>query len=430
MTNLAIIGGTGIMAKYTARALAPKCGKVYVSSRTPSEIDVLYPEDKYVTAQSPEEAVRDADFVVFCVPTERIGEYMQKVLPYCKKGAIISGQTSRKTPEADAFDRHMIGNAQSGLELVTIHTMCNPEVSDASKEILGIIRHRSSWEAYKRAREFYGDISEHIEEFESVDEHDTRVANTQINTSRTFLSIASAFAKVGCFPWANEIYSTAFDEMKFSLAMRVASQPAHVYRGIQFGSQHGKDIVSHAIKVERGLYRMIVGGKRKEYRQRVLAAKKRLFGDGKAEPILSDEAMLQFGALSSEKHNSHFSPVQYAVALAESGRGLFEDMKATTPMHTSLVGLTDRLFIAGDELEIAIAAPFEIPGLKADDLDFHDEIGGWSDALLFDNEAAYNSRHAKMRERIDEPGTAEHVKKSRRRSKEVVRVCREAMMPG
>ncbi len=424
--KLSIIG-LGTMGEYCLKELSHKVETVYIKSgKHPAKIEkICHGHDirNYKIASGDCDAVKDSDFVLFCVPTYSIHEKMLQILPYCKKGAIISGQTSRKTPEAKAFDKYFNSNSSCGLEMVTIHTMCDPLKSDAHKEILGIIRHNSSDKAYERAREFYGSISEHIEEFDSVEEHDTMIANTQIDTSRTFLSIAGAFADVGCFPSLNKTYSSAFDKMKFSLAMRVASQPSHVYSGIQFGSEYGKKIVKHAIAVESSLYRMIVSNRKKEYRQRVLAAKEKLFGEKILEPILGDDVMKQFGNIAVDDPNSDFSIIQRAVTSAESGRDIFKDLKATTPMHTSLVCLIDRLFNTEDALERAISAPFNNPGLRSDDLDFHDQIQGWSGALLHDSIEAYNSRHKDMREKLDDKLLKEQVDKS----KQVIKVCRESM---
>lgn len=428
MTKLAVFG-TGIMGEYSIRELAPKCDKVYISSSKEKDaLKRMFPGERFVFADTYKQAVEDADFVLFCVPTHTVHDYMMQVLPHCKKGAVVSGQTSRKTPEAEAFDKFMADNPQSGLELVTIHSMCNPaKTTEPHKFILGIVRHNCSDGSYERTKEFYGDMSEHIETFESIDEHDARTANTQINTSKTNLAIASSFANVGCFPWLNETYSTALDEMKFCLAMRTANQKAHIYRNIQFGSPHGKALVAHDIEVEDELFRMIVGGRKKEYIERGLAARETLYKGEKPKPILSDEIMKQFGVLTSPKSNSHFSLVQYVIALAESGIGLYEDLKATTPMHTSLVGLADWLFTADGELERALIAPFEDKQLREDDLIFHNQIHGWSDALLFDNETGYDTRHAKMRERLEAPAVREQVEESVEGSKKIVSVCREAM---
>lgn len=361
--KLAVIG-LGEMGEYSAKALAPKTETVYISSgKKREDIEKILLGTNYKIAETPQQAVKDADFVLFCIPTEIVYEKMLQTLPYCKKGAIISGQTSRKTPEAQAFDEYKKNHPNCGLELVTIHTMCRPSKSDdPSKEILGIIRHNSNKESYEKAMQFYKDMSKHIEEFESIEEHDTRVANTQINTSRTFLSIASAFSKVGCFPWLNKTYSSALDIMKFSLAMRTAFQPAHVYRGIQFGSIHGKEITINARKIESVLFSMVISNKRKDYENRVLAAKKILFGNQNRAPILTDEIIAQFGGIDIlQDDNSHYSPIQWAVDAAESGRNIFKDLKATTPMYTSLLCLVDRLFNAEGALERAISIPFDKP---------------------------------------------------------------------
>lgn len=420
--NLAVIG-LGIMGQYSAKELAPKVETVYISSSKPKEkLEQMFPGEKYSITDTPNGAVKDADFVLFCVPTHTIYEKMLEILPYCKKGAIISGQTSKKSPEAQAFDEHLSKNPSCGLELVTIHTMCDPEKADASKEILGIIRHNSSDAAYEKAKEFYKDLSEHIEEFESIDEHGTRVANTQIDTSKTNLSIASTFAKVGCFPWLDEAYSSAFDIMKFAMAMRTASQKAHIYRGIQFGSEYGKEIVRSAKDIESELFSLIVSNKRKEYRNRVMAAKERLFPE-KQEPILTDKAMSQFGNITAINPNSHYSLIQWVVNAAESGRNIFEDLKATTPMYTSLLCLVDRLFTSEGELERAISAPFDNPKMVYDDFDFHVMLQEWSKALLNENTSVYNMMHDMMREKLDDKLLAEQVEKS----KKVVSVCRESM---
>jgi len=413
MTKLAIIG-PGTMGQYTARALSPKVESIFVYEPQGSAEDKL--QDLPVNFQSSyRDAVKDCDVVIFCVPTHAVQEVMAKTLPYCKAGTLISGQTSRKTPEAEAFDLN-----GKGLECVTIHTMCNPDKSDPSKEILGIIRHRASDAGYDRAVQLYGDMSEHVEYFDSVEEHDTRTANTQINTSFTFLSIASAFAQRGCFPWLNESYRGPLDVMKFSLAMRAASLSPHVYRGIQFGSSHGKKIVTDALSIEYELFRLIIGDERKEYHDRVLAAKKKLFGEDR-DPILSEETMEEFDQASMP--NSHFSIIQYAVAFAESGRDPFSDLKATTPMYTSLLCLMDYLFNSDGLLEATLAAPFDIPELRADDLVFHDQISSWSNGLLFDHQPTYEAHHERMRSRLEDSVLTEQVRKSQ----DIVRICRESM---
>jgi prephenate dehydrogenase len=377
----------------------------------------------------PEWAVGRSDITHFCVPTDKVKENMAHLLPYCREGAIISDQTSRKEPVADAFDEYVSASGFR-LYLVPIHTLCDPSklddpVEGAKQFRLGIVKHvplgdeLGYREAYSRALELYSNMSDHVEEFDNWREHDETIANTQINTSRTNLAIASAFSNVGCFPGLNETYSGGFDVMKFALAMRTASQPGHIYKGIQLGSELGVDVMRHARTVEGELWSLVENGKLGEYRKRVLDAKERLF-DGMNDPILRDEDIERFGALGVRSSNSDFSIVQWAVALAEANRDIFSDRRATTPLYDSLVALAARLFNT-DAIDRAISAPFNDPSLISDDVVFHYQLQAWSEVILFDNPVGYDRLHGQMRSGLDDDLLLDQVRKS----KEVVEVCRQ-----
>jgi len=394
--HTAIIG-LGNMGQYTAQALSPR-----------TDITVFDPnlETEWNHASSLEDAVKNKDVVMFCVPTHIVPECMAQALPHCKKGTLISGQTSRKTPEARAFD--LFGD---GLEMVTIHTMCNPAKSNPSKEILAIMRHKASDATYNRAMELFSPMSEHIEHF-TCSEHDWRTANTQINTSLTYLSIASAFAESGCFPWLNETYNHAIDRWKFDLAMRAASLPGHVYRGIQFGSEHGRDLAQNALMVQEQLGDLIDAGNRTAYRDRILKARDFLFPDGQ---VLLDEGRVG-RANGNYLPNSHFSLIHNAVALAERGSSFKEDMKATTPMFTSLYCLTNYVLLK--MLDDSIEAAFD-PVLIEEDRVFRNQRRIWSEAMILENQQLYDTRHATMTNKVGDLYCASN-------GIFVVNMCREA----
>tara|TARA_Y100000310_G_scaffold344438_1_gene457210 strand:+ start:2852 stop:4165 length:1314 start_codon:yes stop_codon:yes gene_type:complete len=421
--NVAIIG-FGTMGRYTAEALSPKVKSFFIN-------DSKYVRDKDITLRNPttfklldwefKGYLKHADIAIFCTPTDQVEQSMQTYLPFLKNGTFVTGQTSRKTPESKTFD--LFRCRRPDLEMVSLHTMCNPAKSDPTKEILGLIRHHASDETYAWARGFFGDMSEHIEEFASVEEHDTMTANTQINTSRTNLSIASSFAEAGCFPWVEGAYGSGLDVMKFSLAMRTASLKDHVYRGIQFGSEYGKELVSKAVEVENDLYGMILANQRDEYAARVIEIKNALFGEKEREPILRDEEVAQFSIGEESKPNSHSSLIQWAGGLVANGINPFEHLKATTPNYTALLLLTDYVFNRKELLRESVHAPFDHPQLRQEDLVFHSQSRGWSDALLFDNVQGYNSRHKQMTDKLEQLDVSDYVEKS----KDVTRVCREAL---
>ncbi len=421
MTTLAIIGA-GTMGSYSARALAPFADKVMLCDTNPIAADT---HPGTTIASTYRDAVRDADFVLFCVPTEQVPSVMNDALQYCKPGAIIGGQTSRKEPEKTTFDEFARAHPDHNLHYLSIHTMCNPSIADPAGQILGIIQDSTCDEAYQKGRAFYGQMPGKVREFSTVAEHDLRTANTQINTSRTMLSIASSFQRAGCFPWLDGNYGSGLDAMKFSLAMRAESFEPHIYKGIQFGNPVGKAIVTQSMQTEQELFGLILGDRMHEYEFRVMAARQKIYGDV-WNPMLQTETVDSFSA-GIPLPNSHFSLVNYLVGEAEAGRDLFGDVKATTAMHTSLISMVDFLFGDPKRLMQTIRAPFQNPKLRMDDLVFHDEFQGWSTAIVFEAGELYDHKHAKMRAGLSAETVSEKVKDEVETSKRVVSVCTNAL---
>lgn len=418
MTILAVLGG-GVMGSYTAAKLAPFVDEVRIYDSRKLGTKFEFPNIRVVG--SIQEAVINADFVNACVPTEVVGDVLAEALPYCKNGAFIGGQTSRKDPEVQAFREFARANPEANLHYLSIHTMCNPEKADPSKQRLGIIRDGPEDEAYHNGKAFYLQLPGRESDFESPDEHDLRVANTQVNTSRTMLTIASSFEDAKCFPWLNGNYGSGLDAMKFSLAMRAASFEPHVYKGIQFGNPVGKEIVTHSMEVESDLFRQILGRQFRQYRDRVKDAKRKIFGDS-PKSLLSTSAVTSFSR-GAALPNSQFSLINYVVAEAEAGRDLFGDIKATTAMHTGLISLVDFLFTHPELLDQSIETPFTNAGVRMDDLVFHNQFQSWSTAIVHESGELYDHMHAKMRTGLNN----DEVKREVELSQRIVDICQDAL---
>ncbi len=419
MQSVSILGA-GVMGTYLAQAFAGRADITVYDAKGRA-----YVEMKGLTvriAESAQDAVRNADIVMYCVPADEVGTLMRHTLPACKPGAVISGQTSRKALEAVPFDEYMSSNGKSALEMVTIHTMCNPVLANPKNAILGIIRHKASEATYARAHTFFAPLSDRISEFTSVKEHDTATAHTQINTSRTLLSIASGFAQACCYPDRQKQYASALDRIKFALAMRASSLSSHVYRGIQFGSPEGKELVKVALEVEHELYHLIVTGERDTYKRKCIEARKFICGERRGS-LLREEKLAEFGDIDSIGKNSHLSIMQLAVTYHRLKRGFFGDLKATTPMHTSLLIMTDYLFTS-HAFEEALEAPFESSVLRGTDLIFDREITGWSEAILHENREGYDARHRQMNNLLADEVRLPAVELSKR----VQEVCDEALL--
>ena len=355
---------------------------------------------------------------------------MKNVLPYCKQGAIISGQTSRKTPEKVAFDAHMRKHPDSGLEMITIHTMCNPKVSVPSEEILAIIPNGCSPEAYQKAMDFYKGMSNQVEEFAEVEDHDKVLANTQVNTSHTNLAVASSFARAGCFPWVDKSYGSGLDTMKFTTAMRIASFPAHIYRGIQFDTEHGRNFAARSLDFATALRSETIGTTvepTKDWKGYVLKARDLIFGM-RRDPILDEKTVESFG-VGNILPNSHISDILWVTNQIQRGINPFADLRGTTPMHTATLCRADYLFTAkgGKLLEQAIQAVGENNPTLGDDKIFFQEWFAWNNAIRLNRPDIYDAQHRKMLENLGNSPMQNQIEAEVERSKEIVGVCRSSL---
>ncbi len=418
--------GQGTMGRYSADA---QVGKAEI---TVYDLDKTKTRDSpYAVAMDAQSAVRNADFVLFAVPTEEVSNSMKTILPYCKSGAIISGQTSRKTPEKVAFDRHMMGHPMCGLEMVTIHTMCNPEkVLDPSQEILAIIPNRCSSRAYEKAMGFYKAMSNHIEGFVDVEDHDNVLTNTQVNTSHTNLAVASAFASAGCFPWIDKSYGSGLDAMKFTLAMRIASFPADIYRGIQFDTKHGKSFAAKSSNFATALCSRTIDSKATQlgnWEEYILKARDLIFRD-RRKPILDKKIVESFGA-GETLPNSHVSDILWVTNQVQRGVNPFADLRGTTPMHTATLCRADYLFTAdnGHLLEQAIQATGANNPTLEDDKIFFDEWFIWNNAIKSNDPGIYDMQHQQMIRNLERSSMQDQIEAEVEKSKELVSFCRSSL---
>ena len=68
---------------------------------------------------------RLCDFILYSVEAENIEKVAAQCGPSTKYGAIVAGQTSVKTPEIAAFEKHLPKDAQ----IVTCHALYGPAVN-------------------------------------------------------------------------------------------------------------------------------------------------------------------------------------------------------------------------------------------------------------------------------------------------------------
>ena len=425
MTNLSIVG-IGEMGIYNAQTMARRNYNLTLFDplKTPEQIEASLPGVKFKIATDLESAVRDADIFLHCVPMDKVYDLLTEALPYCKPDVLVSGATSRKTPEAIAFDKA----AGPRMQMVTMHDLFTPsKTKEPRKEIRAVINHKSAPESYQKALEHFGHTSNYITEFADVEEHDTITGHTQIKVSHTSLSIAGAFASAGTFPWVEGGYNHGLDVIKFSLAMRAASLPPHVYRNIQQGSPHGKRIISEALEAELQLDHLVATNQRSEYANRMNFARKKIFGPEFGMAILSDADVEQFNG-KHHRLNSHASYMGVLYAAAVSGINPFDHFRATTPMHRSLWLAIDYLCNNKELWAESLSAPFVDKRVILEDMVFRAERDSFALAILQDSPEIYNRKHEAMTAVLQNDRNMEVVGDAIKKSEKVIGITGERVL--
>ncbi len=204
-TVVGIIGG-GAMGKLYAEHLSRAGYNINISDipKKNGELRSHFQSNGLVSVLDDGRAVSsNSDMIIYSVPAFQIGDIVRDNAPYTKKGAIIAGQTSVKTPEIAAFDSYL-----SDHPVVTGHSMHG--AMDPTGRNLAVMRHRASDDEFERAMRVYGALGSNIIPI-GWEEHDIATADTQVATHLAFLSMATAWKDMGGNPWDNASYIGGID---------------------------------------------------------------------------------------------------------------------------------------------------------------------------------------------------------------------------
>ena len=264
--NITIIGG-GVIGKHLTKDINRLHPNSAITIYEPdgSRANLLR-EEGYHLENDPKIAVSKANLIAYCTPVHVISSSLEETLPHAQRDVFLTSQLSRITPFVEALERLIIRiPAINNMSVFPTHYLYNPEkVKFPYDQRFAIIKEKEIKEGdFEKFKEFFNGVSRRLGKFESAIQHDTATANTQCNTSRTALSIASGFTEQRCFPWVDETYSNALDVMKFAWASRIGGVfPAHVFRNIQFGNSFGTEIAEKSLEVEKELFSCIISGRK------------------------------------------------------------------------------------------------------------------------------------------------------------------------
>ena len=142
--------------------------------------------------------------------------------------------------------------------------------------------------------------------------HDRITADTQAVTHAAFLSMGTAWKANNQFPWEINRYVGGIENVKINVTLRIYSNKWHVYAGLAILNPSAKDQIRQYAESVTELFKLMLGGHRKELEKRIKTAGAAVFKQGRGEEdlLLRDEVLDRFslGRVPSERTpNNHLS---------------------------------------------------------------------------------------------------------------------------
>lgn len=274
---------------------------------------------------------RISDWIIYSVEAEMIDNVVAEYGPSTKVGAIVGGQTSCKAPELAAFEKHL----PADVEIVTCHSLHGPAV-DPKGQPLVIINHRASQKSVDVVEDILSCLQSKII-FLTGEEHDRITADTQAVTHVAFLSMGSAWAANNQFPWEIDRYVGGIENAKINITLRIYSNKWHVYAGLAILNPAAKRQIRQYAESVTELYKMMLGGQRRELQQRIREAGAAVFSkDAEAQDLLlSDEVLDKFSLSKGPKQrrpNNHLSLLAIVDCWWKLGIVPYKHMICSTPV--------------------------------------------------------------------------------------------------
>lgn len=384
--------GLGDMGKLYAKKFA-KAGYDVFGSDLETLNSALFEELQpagVVVLASGHEVARRSDFLIFCVEAEYIGQVVQQYANSVKYGAIVSGQTSVKTPEIEAFEKYLAND----IDIVTCHSLHGPAF-DTEGQTLIVIRHRAADETYAKALCVYEALQSKIIEMHSYMEHDQVMADTQAITHMGFESMGSAWKNAGFFPWDNAAYSDGIDNVKILTTLRIFSYKSHIYAGLAILNPYARRQVRVYAKAEAELFKLMICEREDEFRHVIYQARDFLFTNHHQEMLLNDAVMKEFNLNTTGnpvKANSHLSILSMVYAWFKMKINPYDNLLCQTPPFRLRLGIAEYLFRHGEMLEQSIQAALYDKSIRGDDLEFHTAVHEWASLIAYGDMKGYKEQ--------------------------------------
>ncbi|MFY7907936.1 MAG: NAD(P)-binding domain-containing protein [Emticicia sp.] len=397
--------GLGDMGKMFARIWAKAGFEVY-GCDLPQNRDIIEKElssDGIHILADGVAISRLCDFILYSVEAENIEKVVAQCGPSTKYGAIVAGQTSVKTPEIAAFEKHLPKDAQ----IITCHALYGPAVNPVGQTLI-LINHRASDASFSDATKILSKIGSTIHQLEDYHAHDRMMADIQAVTHIGFESIGTAFMHRKVYPWEDTSQPNGLDNVKLLMTLRIYSYKFHVYSGLALQNPYAKRDVRNYAKAESDLFELMIEENEKKFRKRIYTARDNVFKDKNERLMLDDKIMSEFSLNQDFGHkpNSHLSLLAMVDTWYRLGTNPYKSLICQTPPFKLRVGMAEYLFMNEDLLEETINAALFDKSIRGEDLAFHTAVHEWANIVEMGDKESYRKHFeatkAYLSERLEE----------------------------
>ena len=341
---------------------------------------------------------------LFSLHREEHSSYHVRAHLATRLGAIVGGQTSCKDPEIRAFEKHL----PDDVDIVSCHSLHGPNV-DPRGQPLVLIKHRASDESFAKVEAVLRCLgSKHV--YLTAQEHDRITADTQAVTHAAFLSMGKAWHANQQFPWEGTRYVGGIENVKINLMLRIYAQKWHVYAGLAILNPEAHKQISQFARSTTELFSLMLEGRRDELRERVYAAKEKVFGR-EDSPKWGDRPLLPVGvverfSLNANKTNTsnnsnappmpnnHLSLLAMVDCWSALGIVPYDHMICSTPLFRLWLGVTEHLFRTPGLLDESLRVGIEDKTFRRDDLQFAIAASGWAECVALGQFETWRERFA------------------------------------
>ncbi|GBE81844.1 Prephenate dehydrogenase [Sparassis latifolia] len=390
--------GMGAMGSMYAQCLSDAGWKKIYVCDLPNKYEALktkYENTGITVLRDGHLVSRVSDFIMYSVEAEHISRVVSEYGSSTKVGAIVSGQTSVKAPEKEAFEKYL----PQDVHIVSCHSLHGPSVSPAGQPLV-LIKYRAPDEALTLVENILQPLGSRYV-YLSYEDHDIVTANTQAVTHAAFLSMGTAWASESSYPWEHGYYVGGIETVKVNIMLRIYSNKWHVYAGLAILNPSARVQIDQYARSTTEIFKLMLARDAEGLRARIYDARTRVFGngDGSRAPILLSEDMLNRFSLGTSTParaplpNSHLSLLAMVDCWARLEIQPFEHLDlAATPIFRMWIGVAEYLFRSQERLDAAIDAAVHDLAHRSDDLEFVIASRGWSQCISFGNFELYKER--------------------------------------